>query len=224
MFVKTFTQNGKESGKAELPSEIFDVKMNSDLVHQVVISQMSNQRQVIAHTKDKSEVRGGGKKPWKQKGTGRARHGSIRSPIWKGGGVTFGPTKDRNFKKKINKKMRRKALFMVLSSKVKDKEMIILDELKIEKPKTKEIELIVNIQQPKVKRQGSVLVALAKKDVNITRAARNIQKVKTIQAKDLNVLDLLNYKYLMMPKEGVDVIKKTFFFCHSRESGNSLSK
>ena len=143
--VLTYTQNGKESGKAELPSEIFDVKMNSDLVHQVVIAQMSNQRQVIAHTKDKSEVRGGGKKPWKQKGTGRARHGSIRSPIWKGGGVTFGPTKDRNFKKKINKKMRRKALFMVLSSKVKDKEMIILDELKIEKPKTKEIMKIIQV-------------------------------------------------------------------------------
>ena len=222
MEILTYTQNGKESGKAELPSEIFDVKMNSDLVHQVVLSQMSNQRQVIAHTKDRSEVRGGGKKPWKQKGTGRARHGSIRSPIWKGGGVTFGPTKDRNFKKKINKKMRRKALFMVLSSKVKDKEMIILDELKISQPKTKEVvEIIQNpafasfsdksmAGKAKAKNQKSVLVALSKKDVDITRAAKNIQKVKTVQAKDLNVLDLLNYKYLMMPKKGIEVIKETF--------------
>ena len=229
MFVKTYTQNGKESEKAELPSEIFDVKMNSDLVHQVVLSQMSNQRQVIAHTKDKSEVRGGGRKPWKQKGTGRARHGSIRSPIWKGGGVTFGPTKDRNFKKKINKKMRRKALFMVLSSKVKDKEMIILDELKISQPKTKEMVKIIQTsafaffsdksmtdkskvesRKSKVKNQSSVLVALSKKDVDITRAVKNIQKVKTVQAKDLNVLDLLNYKYLMMPKKGIETIKTTF--------------
>jgi large subunit ribosomal protein L4 len=219
MEVLTYTQNGKESGKAELPSEIFDIKMNSDLVHQIVLAQMSNQRQVIAHTKDKSEVRGGGRKPWKQKGTGRARHGSIRSPIWKGGGVTFGPTKDRNFKKKINKKMRRKALFMVLSSKVKDKEMIILDKLKIEKPKTKEMVMIVQdtrykIQDTKTdlkkRKKESILVALSKKDVDITRAAKNIQKVKTVQAKDLNVLDLLNYKYLMMPKEGIDVIKETF--------------
>jgi large subunit ribosomal protein L4 len=219
MEVLTYTQNGKESGKAELPSEIFDIKMNSDLVHQIVLAQMSNQRQVIAHTKDKSEVRGGGRKPWKQKGTGRARHGSIRSPIWKGGGVTFGPTKDRNFKKKINKKMRRKALFMVLSSKVKDKEMIILDKLKIEKPKTKEMVMIVQDTRYKMqdtktdlkkRKKESILVALSKKDVDITRAAKNIQKVKTVQAKDLNVLDLLNYKYLMMPKEGIDVIKETF--------------
>jgi large subunit ribosomal protein L4 len=222
MKVSTYTQNGKESGKAELPSEIFDVKMNSDLVHQVVLAQMSNQRQVIAHTKDKSEVRGGGRKPWKQKGTGRARHGSIRSPIWKGGGVTFGPTKDRNFKKKINKKMRRKALFMVLSSKVQDKEMIILDELKIEKPKTKEVVKIIQTpvfaffsdkstkDKAKVESQKSILIALSKKDVDITRAAKNIQKVKIVQAKDLNVLDLLNYKYLMMPKKGIDVIKETF--------------
>jgi large subunit ribosomal protein L4 len=229
MQVSTYTQNGKESGKAELPSEIFDVKMNSDLVHQVVLAQMSNQRQVIAHTKDKSEVRGGGRKPWKQKGTGRARHGSIRSPIWKGGGVTFGPTKDRNFKKKINKKMRRKALFMVLSSKVGDKEMIILDELKIEKPKTKEVVKIIQTpvfaffsdksttdkskvesRKSKVKNQSSILVALSKKDVDITRAAKNIQKVKIVQAKDLNVLDLLNYKYLMMPREGIETIKTTF--------------
>ncbi len=219
MKISTYTQNGKESGKAELPSEIFDVKMNSDLVHQIVLAQMSNQRQVIAHTKDKSEVRGGGRKPWKQKGTGRARHGSIRSPIWKGGGVTFGPTKDRNFKKKINKKMRRKALFMVLSSKVEDKEMIVLDGLKIEKPKTKEMIKIIQDTRDKIqdtktnlkkRKEESVLVALSKKDVDITRAAKNIQKVKIVQAKDLNVLDLLNYKYLIMPKEGIDVIKETF--------------
>jgi len=230
MKIKVYNQNGEESGKTELPSEIFDVKMNSDLVHQVVIAQMANQRQVIAHTKIRSEVRGGGRKPWRQKGTGRARHGSIRSPIWKGGGVTFGPRKERNFKKKINKKMRRKALFMVLSSKNKNREMVVLDDLKIEKPKTKEMIKIIQAltsaffsdkstadeskktknQKPKAKSQRSVLIALSKKDVDITRAARNIQKLKTIQAKDLNVLDLLNYKYLIMTEEGIETIKMTF--------------
>ena len=108
MKVPLYNQEGKESGQALLPKEIFDVKFNSDLVHQVAVSQAANRRRVIAHTKGRGDVRGGGKKPWRQKGTGRARHGSRRSPIWKGGGVTFGPTKERVFKKDIPKKMRRK--------------------------------------------------------------------------------------------------------------------
>ena len=137
MFVKTYDQTGKEVGQTRLPLEIFGVKMNQDVVHRVVLAQRANQRQITAHTKDRSEVRGGGKKPWRQKGTGRARHGSIRSPLWRGGGVTFGPRKERNFKQKINKKMRRKALFMVLSAKAKDNLLVILSDLKLEKPKTK---------------------------------------------------------------------------------------
>ena len=207
MFVKTYNQKGEEIGETELPKEIFEVALNSDLVYQVVLSQKSNQRQISAKTKDRSEVRGGGKKPWRQKGTGRARHGSIRSPIWKGGGVTFGPTTEKVFKKIIPKKMRRKALFMVLSAKAKENLIFILDKLEIEKPKTKSM---IDILNKLFLKKGSGLVVLPKIDKNIILASRNIPKTDTIQAKDLNVLDLLNYKYLLMPKEAIEVIKETF--------------
>jgi large subunit ribosomal protein L4 len=208
MFVKIYNQKGEETGKTKLPSEIFDVEMNQDLVHQIVVSQMGNRRQVSAHTKTKGDVRGGGRKPWRQKGTGRARAGSRRSPIWKGGGVTFGPTKERNFKKIIPQKMRRKALFMVLTQKAKDNELIILDELKLEKTKTKEMAKIIN-NQSSIK-LGSILIALPKMDENVIRASRNIPKIATIPAKDLNCLGILSYKYLMLPKEAIKVIKDTF--------------
>ena len=217
MFVKVYNQKGEEAGKTELPSDIFDVKMSQDLVHQVVVSQMGNRRQVSAHTKNRGDVRGGGRKPWRQKGTGRARAGSRRSPIWRGGGITFGPTNERNFKKIIPQKMRRKAMFMVLSQKAKDKELIVLDELKLEKAKTKEmanivksLKLKVQSSKPKKKKQESVLIALPRMDENIIRATRNISKIATIPSKDLNCLDILSYKYLMLPKEAIAVIKTTF--------------
>lgn len=207
MKIAVYNQEGKEVGKSLLPKEIFDLKLNPDLVHQVMVSQMANRRRVIAHTKGRAEVRGGGRKPWRQKGTGRARHGSIRSPIWRGGGVTFGPTKERVFKEKINKKMRRKALFMVLSAKAKNNSLILLDKLKIEKPKTKVMAEIFKKLPCKGK---SSLMALPIIDKNIILAARNIPKITTIQARDLNVLDLLNFKYLVMPKEAIKTIKETF--------------
>ncbi len=210
--IPVYNQKGEETGKTELPSEIFEVAFSPDLVHQVVVSQMANRRQVSAHTKDRSEVRGGGKKPWRQKGTGRARHGSIRSPLWKGGGVTFGPTKERNFKKIIPKKIKRKALFMVLSQKKKDNELVVLDELKIEKPETKIMKGIIQNLKSKIKniKTESFLITLPKMDKNIILSTRNIPKIDTIQAKELNCLDILNYKYLMLPKEAVEVIKTTF--------------
>lgn len=207
MLVKTYNQNGEEIGETELPKEVFEVKMNSDLVHQVALSQMANRRQKVAKAKDRSEVRGGGRKPWRQKGTGRARHGSIRSPLWRGGGVTFGPRTEKVLKKRIPKKMRRKALFMVLSAKSKENLLLVLESLKIEKAKTKEMAGILNKLPSKTK---SVLIALSEKDDNLIRAAGNIPKVETIQAKDLNVLDLLSYKYLLIPKEAIKVIEKTF--------------
>jgi len=200
-------QSGKKIGESLLPKEIFEVKLNPDLVHQVVVSQMANRRKVIAHTKDRSEVRGGGKKPWRQKGTGRARHGSIRSPLWKGGGVTFGPTKERVFKKEIPKKMKRLALFMILSAKAKNNFLTLLDKLKLETAKTREISSILKKLPSK---GGKSLIALPENDKKIILAARNLLNVKTIQAKDLNALDLLSFKYLIMPKETLKVIKETF--------------
>ena len=202
-----YNQEGKEIGQTLLPKEIFGLKTNPDLVHQVVVSQMANRRQVIAHTKDRGEVRGGGRKPWRQKGTGRARHGSIRSPLWRGGGVTFGPTKERVFKKKIPEKMRRLALFMALSGKVKNNLLILLDKLKVEKAKTK---LMAEILKKLPCKEKSSLIALLEIDKNLILATRNIPKIETIQAKDLNCLDLLSFKYLIMPKESIKVIKDTF--------------
>ena len=207
MLVNTYNQKGEKTGQTRLPKEVFDVKVNSDLVHQVVVSQQANQRRVIAHTKDRGEVRGGGKKPWAQKGTGHARVGSIRSPIWKGGGVTFGPSKERVFKKKIPKKMRRKAMFMVLSGKAKDNLLVLLDKLEIEKTKTKIISEILEKLPCKTK---TTLIALPAYDKKIILAARNIPKIKTIQAKELNVLDLLSFKYLLLSKEAIKIIKDTF--------------
>jgi len=206
MLVKTYDTNGKEVGQTRLPSEIFDVKVNSDLIHQVVTSQMANKRTVIAHTKDRAQVRGGGKKPWRQKGTGRARHGSRRSPLWKGGGVTFGPTKVRNFEKKINKKMKRKAILMVLSAKVKNDLLLILEKLSLEKPKTKLMAGVLG----KLPFKGSALIVLPQLEKDIVRAARNIPDAATIEARNLNALDLLSFKYLIMPKDAIKVIKETF--------------
>ena len=207
MLVNTYDQNGKEVGQTRLPSEIFGVKMNTDLLHQVIASQMANRRQASAHTKNRGEVSGGGKKPWRQKGTGRARHGSTRSPIWVGGGVTFGPRKEKVFQKAIPDKMRIKALFMALSAKAKANSLIILDELEFEKPKTK---LMAEMLKKLPCKGKTSLIALPKMDKNLILTARNIPNARTLQAKDLNSLDLLSFEYLIMPKESVKTIKETF--------------
>jgi len=145
MKYQVYNRQGEKVEEVELNQAVFDIEVNEELVHQAVVAQMANKRKVLARTKDKSEVRGGGRKPWKQKGTGRARHGSSRSPLWIGGGVTFGPTKDRNFKKKINKKMKRKALFMCLSDRVKDKNLLLLDKLELNEAKTKELYKLLRV-------------------------------------------------------------------------------
>lgn len=207
MLIKTYNQKGVEVGQTRLPKEIFDIKPSPDLIHQVLVSQMANKRQGTTHTKDRSEVRGGGKKPWQQKGTGRARHGSIRSPIWKGGGVAFGPRKEKVYKKEIPKKMRKKALFMVLSAKAKQGFLILLDMLKIEQGKTKEV---AKILEKLVCHNKSVLIALQDYDKKIILAGRNIPKVKIIEARELNVLDLTRFQYLLMPKETIKTLKATF--------------
>ncbi len=217
MKVNLYNQSGEVVGDINLPDKIFDVAMNADLVKQTIDAQTANARQVIAHTKDRSEVRGGGRKPWRQKGTGRARHASIRSPIWRHGGVAFGPTKDRNFDKKINKKMRRKALFMALSSKIKDKELMVLDSLKFEMPKTKIAMNTIKLLSSKLdgykktkKKTDSILLVMPGQDKDIIRSVNNLDFLGVLSAESLNIIDVLTKKYLVLLKDAVPVIEKTF--------------
>ncbi len=207
MKTTVYNKEGKEIGEITLPEEVFSVELNKDLVHQVLISQTANKRQVPAHTKTRGEVRGGGKKPWAQKGTGRARHGSIRSPLWKGGGVTGGPRNDKNYTKDIPTKMRRKALFMVLSEKVKNNLLVVLDKIEIDKPKTKEMVKTIKALPCGV---ASRLVVSQNADKKVFLATRNIAKTGVSEARNLNVVDLLNYKYLLISKDGIKDIEKTF--------------
>ncbi len=203
---KLYNSEGKETGEVELPESVFGVELVDDLVHQAVVAQMANARQVLADTKDKGEVRGGGKKPWKQKGTGRARHGSSRSPLWKGGGVTFGPTSDRNFSKMINKKMKTKALFMVLSGKLRDKELVVVENIKLEKTSTKKMKDILS----KLPLSGKVLISMNKKNDSVFNSVKNIQKTSMIASDSLNVVDLLKNKMLVIDKKGIERIGETY--------------
>ncbi len=204
--IKLHNIDGKEMGAIDLPEEIFGVEVKDDLVHQVYVAHISNSRKVLADTKDRGEVRGGGKKPWKQKGTGRARHGSSRSPIWKGGGVTFGPNTERNYSKRINKKMKIKALYMVLSSKVRDDELIILDDLKLNKVSTKSMSNILG----KLPIKGKVLLSLGEKDDYVFKSVKNIPKLSMVASDSLNVADLLKNKTLILNTKGVEKIKETY--------------
>lgn len=201
---------GEKIGTIKLPEKIFGLEINNDLLYQTINIQLANRRKPLANTKGRGEVRGGGKKPWRQKGTGRARHGSIRSPIWVGGGITFGPKKERVFAKKINRKVKRKALFMALSSKVKDKELVVLDKLKLKEPKTKLMAELVDRIFKKQLKKPSILIATSKKDESVIRANQNLSYAKTIPADSLNVLDLLSFKYLLLDKEAMKVIEETY--------------
>jgi large subunit ribosomal protein L4 len=192
--------------KADLPKEIFEVPMNNDLIQQVLTSQMGNRRRVIAHAKGRAEVSGGGIKPWKQKGTGRARSGSNTSSIWVGGGVSHGPTKDRNFKRVLPKNIKRKALFVALSDKAREGLLTVVESLALKEAKTKEARNLL----AGAGINGSCLVVLPKMDKNVILAMRNLPKVSTIQAKDLNCLEVVSSKYILTDKEGIEEIKKTF--------------
>ena len=207
MNIKTYNLEGKEEGTMELPSSVFGVELNPDLLHQVVVAQIGNRRQVSGNTKGRGDVSGGGKKPWAQKHTGNARHGSIRSPIWKGGGVSHGPTADRNFQKKINTKMRRKALFMVLTEKARKDLLVVLQDLRLTGGKTKTLGALLKKLPCDQKKS---LIALPQMDQSMIRAGNNLSYTSTIQARDLNVIDLMNCRYLVMPKESIKVIEETF--------------
>jgi len=204
--VKLYSQDGKSTKEITLKKEIFNVKANPVLVQQAIRTQEANSRKVIAHTKDRSDVRGGGRKPWRQKGTGRARHGSIRSPLWKGGGVTFGPRNNKNYSLKINKKAKKKALLMTLSDKCSHKKITVLDEMKLAEIKTKELMAIIN----KLKIKNSVLIVLPKSDKKIIKSANNIPKISTINANSLNVIDVVKNNNLLILKDSLKIIEETF--------------
>lgn len=195
MKIKIYNSKAEAIGEAKLKPELFGLEANHELIHQIAVAMQANQRKPWAHTKDRSEKRGGGRKPWRQKGTGRARHGSRRSPIWVGGGVTFGPRKEKIYSKKINKKAKKQALLMMLSSKYHDQELKIINKLTCKK--TKDAQAILN--NFKIK---SVLV------VQENKAFRNIPKTKTINPENLNVLDLLRYKHLIIPEKSIKKIEK----------------
>ncbi len=204
---KVYNQEGEIVSEEELKPEIFAVPIVPGLIQQAVETQLANQRQVLAHTKTRGEVRGGGRKPWRQKGTGRARHGSIRSPIWVGGGVTFGPRKERNFKKKINKKAKRKALFMALSDKVNHDQLFILENLQLLEVKTKKLKEILS-KLPSS--QKNLLLAIDPKNKNVFQAGRNLPNIKILAANSLNIYDILKYQYLILTKGALDNIYRTF--------------
>jgi large subunit ribosomal protein L4 len=191
--------------KKEKPTDVLSYPFNSNLVHQVAVSQMANRRQSIAHTKDRSEVRGGGKKPWRQKGTGRARHGSTRSPIWVGGGVAFGPRNEKVFQKRIPRNVKRKALLMILSEKKRSNELITVKSIDLKEMKTKQaVEFLKNNSLLK----QNCLIVLKEMDKKAILAFRNIPKIRTIQFKDLNCLDVLLAKNVVLTEDCLEEIKK----------------
>jgi large subunit ribosomal protein L4 len=205
MMGDVYNQKGKAVGKLKLPESIFGLNWNGDLVHQVVTAMQANARTPVAHTKTRGEVRGGGKKPWRQKGTGRARHGSSRSPIWKGGGVTHGPRNDRSYDQKINKKMKTKALFTVLSEKLRRGHILFLEELTFKNIKTKDAVLVMS-ELSKVsgfekmvggKRPNTYITVPAKGDT-LKKCFANIETVEVDEIKNINPVDLLAFKYIII--------------------------
>lgn len=205
MEATVYNQKGKEVGKVKLPEAVFGLKWNADLVHQVVTSMESNARTPVAHTKDRGDVSGGGKKPWKQKGTGRARHGSTRSPIWVGGGVAHGPRNEKDYSRKVNKKMKAKALYTVLSSKFKEGKILFVDSFSFGKPQTKEavsvlknLSVVDGFSTLTTKRRNSAIVALSATNDNSKKSFSNISNILTEEVRNINPVDLLNYKYIII--------------------------
>ena len=203
--VDVFNMQGDRVGELELNPLIFDTEIKEHLLFDVVQMLQANRRRGTASTKDRGEVTGGGKKPWRQKGTGRARHGSIRSPIWRGGGTVFGP-KPRSYRYRLPKKMRRAALYSALTSKLRHDQLMVLDGLLLPEPKTKEIVRLIN----NLKLHGKVLLVTAEPDVNVYRSSRNIPGVKSVLARQINVLDILDHDLLILTKDAVAAVEEVF--------------
>jgi large subunit ribosomal protein L4 len=212
-----YNAKGASAGSIALPAEIFGLQWNADLVHQVVVSMQANARRMVAHTKDRSEVRGGGRKPWKQKGTGRARHGSSRSPIWVGGGVTHGPRADKSYVKKINRSMRRKALLVTLSRKYRDGEVAFVSDLGLATPKAAEAKNILNsltkvkgLERLMYKKVNGALIATLGREPAVIKSFGNFRNVTVEDALNLNPVSILASKYLIIvsPEKTVEALMK----------------
>lgn len=209
-----YRTDGTKSGTVALPAAVFNVPWNDALVHQVVVSMQANARTPVAHTKDRGDVSGGGRKPWRQKGTGRARHGSIRSPLWKGGGVTFGPRKEKSYAKSINKKMRAKALYAVLSRKLRNGELLFIDTLSFNEPKAVEakrvltaIAKIKGFEKISEAKRNAALIAL-ERDTVVAKSFGNFSNVLVSEVRNLNPVEVLRYKYVVIvdPEEAAKTL------------------
>ncbi len=212
-----YNQKGKESGKIKLPEAVFGLAWNADLVHQVIVSMTSSMRHSIANTKTRGEVSGGGKKPWQQKGTGRARHGSTRSPIWVGGGIAHGPRADKNYDRKINKKVKSKALYTILSKKLKDGEVLFVDSISFEAPKASEakdtimaLSKIKGFEKFATKPKNVAIISTDKKTPTLTKSFKNFGNLEIEEFRNINPVSLLNHKYLVIsnPKESLKAFLK----------------
>lgn len=204
METNVYNSKGEVSKKINLPEHLFGLPWNSDLVHQVAVSMASSARNPIAHAKTRGEVRGGGKKPWQQKGTGRARHGSTRSPIWVGGGTTHGPRNDKNYDRKVNKKMKAKALFTILSRKLRDGEVFFVDSLGIKDGKTKDAVATIKglskigFKSIDQKPKNALYLALGERDEMVMRSLGNVNNVSVQEARNMSVPALLQYKAIVI--------------------------
>lgn len=203
--VPVYNMSGSQVGEIELAESIFGIEPHMHVLHEAVVMQQANQRRGTHDVKNRSEVAGGGRKPWRQKGTGRARQGSIRSPQWVGGGTVFGPT-PRSYSYKLPKKVRRLALKSALSSKFKDGSIIVVDALTFDAPKTKEmVKVLSNLNVAK-----KALIVSVERDQNIERSASNIPGVKVVSATSVNVLDLLKHNHLIITKDAVAKVEEVF--------------
>jgi large subunit ribosomal protein L4 len=202
--VSVYNMEGAEVGKMELSDAVFGVEVKENLVHQAVVLQLANNRQGTQKAKTRAEVRGGGRKPWRQKGTGHARQGSTRAPQWTGGGVVFAPT-PRDYSFKMNKKERQAALKSVLTSKVQENKFLVLDELKFDAPKTKEMKKVIDALKVE-----NALVIVGKDSDNAVLSARNIAGVATASADTINVYDLLKYNTVIATKSSVAAIEEVY--------------
>lgn len=204
--IPVYNQEGKEAGTLELSKAVFGVPVKEALVAEVALAQQANSRTSIAHTKMRGDVRGGGRKPWKQKGTGRARQGSIRSPQWRGGGIVFGPRSLRNFTVKINKKTRQAVLRMVLSDKVANQKLVVIDIL----PQDGKTKTMAMVRRALPGAGRKALVVLDTKDEPVIRAFANVPRTVTIAARSLNVVELLRHEYIIASKSAIAAIESVY--------------